>query len=102
MGRIMFRLSDISGHFDLRRVWFGSDRFQVNQFLVKYARHAKTGNFVENSGSGMVRCGLIQVSGEHISGVGSGMDPDRSVQVCFARSTHRAPSPLPRSLLSSL
>ena len=39
----------------------------------------------ENFGSGMVRVGSIRVSGplsgEHISGVGSGMGPGRSVRV---------------------
>ena len=52
---------------------------------MKYARHAKTSNFVENFGSGMVRVGSIRVSGplsgEHTSGVGSGMDPGHSVRV---------------------
>ena len=53
--------------------------------MVKYTRHAKTSNFVKNFGSGMVRFGSIGVSGplpdEHISGVGSGMGPGRSVRV---------------------
>ena len=53
--------------------------------LVKYARHAKTSNFVKNFGSDMVRFGSFWVSGllssEHISGVGSGMDMDRSVWI---------------------
>ena len=53
--------------------------------MVKYARNAKTSNFVENFGSGMVRVGSIWVSssllGEHISGVGSGMGLGRSVRV---------------------
>ena len=91
-GWIMFGLNEISGHFGSGRIWFGSgriwfgsSRFRVNQFLVKYGCHAKTSNFVENFGSGMVRVGSIWVSGplsgEHISGVGSGMDPDRSVQI---------------------
>ena len=82
---VIFGLSDILGHFGLGRVWFGSGRFRVNQFLVKYACHAKTSNFVENFGSGMVRVGSIRVSGplsgEHTSGVGSGMDPGHSVRV---------------------
>ena len=52
LGRVMFGLSDISDRFSLGRVWFGSGRFRVNQILVKYARHAKTSNFVENFGSG--------------------------------------------------
>ena len=82
---VMFGLSDISGRFDLSRVWFGSGRFRVNQFLVKYVRHAKTSNFVENFGLCMVRVGSIWVSGplsgEHISGVGSGMGPGHSVRV---------------------
>ena len=67
------------------RVWLSSGRFRVNQFLVKYARHAKTSNFLENFGSGTVWFGSIRVSGllsgEHISGVGSGMGPGRSVRV---------------------
>ena len=61
-------------------VWIGYGSVRVNQFLVKYVCHAKTSN-----GSGMVRFGSIRVSGplsrEHISDVGSGMDPGRSVQV---------------------
>ena len=84
-GRVIFGLSDISGHFGLGRVWFGSGRFRVNQFLVKYARYTKTSHFVKNFGSGMVRVGSIRVSGpvsgEHISGVGSGMGPGHSVRV---------------------
>jgi len=83
--RVMFGLSDISGRFGLGRVWFGSGRFRVNQFLVKYTLHCKTSNFVENFGSGMVRFGSIRVSGplsgEHISGVGSGMGSGRSVRI---------------------
>ena len=59
----MFGLSDISGRFGLGRVWFGSDRFRVNQFLMKYARHAKTSNFVENFGSGMGPGHSVRVSG---------------------------------------
>jgi len=82
-GRVMFGLSDISGRFGLGRVWFSSDRFWVNQFLMKCAHHAKTSNFVENLGSGMVRAGSIRVSGEHISGLGS----DFWSWVSFARST---------------
>ena len=81
----MLGLSNISGRFGLGRVWFGSGRFRVNQFLVKYARHTKTSNFAENFGSGMVWVGSIRVSGplsgEHISGVGSSMDPGHSVRV---------------------
>ena len=84
-GQVMFRLSDISGRFGLGRVWFGSGRFRVNQFLAKYVRHAKTSNFVENFGLGMVRLGSIRVSsplsGEHISGVESGMGLGHSVRV---------------------
>ena len=57
----------------------------VNKFLIKYNRHAKRSNFVKNFGSGMVRFGPIRVSGplsdEHISGVGSGMGPGRSVRI---------------------
>jgi len=82
---VMFRLNDISGRFGLGRVWFGSGRVRVNQFLVKYTRHAKTRNFVKNFGSGMVRFASIRVSSPHssenISSVGSGMDPGRSVRV---------------------
>jgi len=81
----MFGLNDISGRFGLGWIWFGSSRFWVNQFLVKYAHHAKTSNFVENFVSGMVRFGSIRVSGplsgEHISGGGSSMDPGLSVRV---------------------
>ena len=84
-GWVMFGLNDISDRFGLGRVWFGSGRVRVNQFLVKYTRHTKTSNFVKNFGSGMVRFGSIRVSGplsgEHISGVGSGMGPGRSVRV---------------------
>ena len=76
-GWVMFGLNDISGRFGLGRVWFGSGRVRVNQFLVKYTRHAKTSNFVKKFGSGMVRFGSIRVSGplsgKHISGVGSSM-----------------------------
>ena len=84
-GWVMFRLNDISYRFGLGRVWFGSGRFRVNQFLAKHARHAKTSNFMEKFGSGMVRFGLIRVSGplsdEHISDVGSNMGPGHSVRV---------------------
>ena len=84
-GWVIFGLNEISGRFSLGQVWFGSGPFRINQFLVKYACHAKTSNFAENFGSSMVRFGLIRVldplSGEHISGVGSGMGPSRSVQV---------------------
>ena len=52
---------------------------------MKYAHYAKTINFVENFGPGMVRVGSIRVSGlhsgEHTSGVGSGMGPGHSVRV---------------------
>ena len=75
-GWVMFRLNEISGRFGLGRVWFGSGRFQINQFLVKYACHTKTSNFVENFGSGMVQFGSIRILGpllgEHISGMGPG------------------------------
>ena len=54
-GWVMFGLNDVSGRFSSGRVWFGSGRFRFNQFLVKYARNAKTSNFVENFRSGMVR-----------------------------------------------
>ena len=51
---------------------------------MKYARHAKTSNFVENFESSMVRFGSIQVSGplsgEHISGVRSDMGLGHSVR----------------------
>jgi len=81
----MFGLNDILGHFSLGRVWFGSGRVRANQFLVKYTRHAKTSNFMKNFGSGMVQFGSIRVSGslsgEHISGVGSGMGLGRSVRI---------------------
>jgi len=81
----MFGLNDILHHLGLGRVWFGSRQFQVNQFLVKHARHAKTSNFVENFGSSMAQLGSIRISGllsgEHISGVGSGMHPSCSVRV---------------------
>ena len=83
-GRVMFRLSDILGCFSLGRVLFDSNRFRVNQFLVKYARHAKTSNFVENSGSSIVRLWSIQVSGpfssERISDIMSNMSLDRSFE----------------------
>ena len=69
-GRVMFWLSDISDLFSLSRVWVGSGRFRVNQFFVKYARHGKTSNFVENFESGMVRFWSIRTPGplscEHI------------------------------------
>ena len=80
-GRVMFGLSNISGHFGLGRVWFG----WVNQIWVRYARHAKTSNFVENFGSDMVQFESIRVSsplsGEYILGVGLGIVPTRSVWV---------------------
>ena len=76
----MFGLNDVSG-----RVWFGSGRFRVNQFLVRYARHAKTSDFMKNFGSGMARFGLIWISGplsgEYISGVRSSMGPGFLVQI---------------------
>ena len=82
---VIFGLSDISGRFNLGRVWFGSSRFRVNQFLFKYTRHAKISNFVENFESGMIRFGSIRfsdpLSGEHISGIGSSMGPSHSVRV---------------------
>jgi len=81
----MFGLSDILGRFSLGRVWLGLGQFRVNQFMVKYAHHAKTSKFVENFRSGMTRFGSIQVSGslsgEHISDVGSGMSSGRSIWV---------------------
>ena len=53
--------------------------------MVEYACHAKTSNFVKNFRSSMVRFGSIRVSGplsgEHISGIGSGIGPGRSVRV---------------------
>ena len=59
--------------------------FRVNQFLVKYACHAKISNFVEKFGSGMIRFMSIPISGplldEHILNVESGIGPSRSVQV---------------------
>ena len=76
----MFGLSDISGLFGLGRVWFSSYRFRVNHF-VKYTHHAKTSNFVENFGSGMVRFGSIRVSGPLSGERNSGMSPGRSVRV---------------------
>jgi len=58
--------------------------------LVKYTCHVKTSNFVENFGSSIVQFGSIRVSGplsgEHISGVGSGVDPGRSVRISGLRS----------------
>ena len=84
------------GRFGLDRVWLSSGRFRVNQFLVKYALHAKTSNFVENFESGMVRFGSIRISGplsgEHISSVGSEYGSGSfcsgfGSQVNFARST---------------
>jgi len=75
LDRVMFELKDILGR-------FGLGRFRVNQFLIKYARHVETSNFVKNFGSDIVRFGSVRVSdplsGEHISGVGSGMRPARS------------------------
>ena len=53
--------------------------------MAKYARRAKTSNFVENFRSNMVRFGSIRISGplsgEHVSNVGSGMGSGSSVQV---------------------
>jgi len=63
-GQIWIELNDISGRFGLGWVWFDSGRFRVNQFLVKYTRHAKTSNFVKKFGSGMVWCLSIRVSGQ--------------------------------------
>ena len=84
-GWVMFGLNEISGRFGSGRVWFVSGQFRVNQFLVTYACHAKTSNFVENFGSSMVWFGSIRVSGplsgENISGVGSDMGPGHSVWV---------------------
>ena len=81
----MFGLSDISGLFGLGRLWFGSGRFRVNQFAIKYARNGKTSTFIENFGPDMVRFGSIRVSGplsgESISGIESDMGPGHSVQV---------------------
>ena len=94
-GWVMFRLSEISDRFGLGRVWFGSGRFRVNQFLVKYPRHTKTSNFVENFASGMVRFVSIWIlglfSGEHISGVGLGMGPGYLVRVSGLRSVLLSP-----------
>jgi len=85
LGWVMFGLSDILGCFGLGWVWFGSGGFWVNQFLIKYACHAKTSNFVENFSSGMIRFGSIRVSnplsGEHISDVESSMGPGLSIRV---------------------
>jgi len=56
----------VKWHFGLDRVWFSSGRFRVNQFLVKYARPAKTNNFVEYFGSDMVhfRVSIFRMSGQ--------------------------------------
>ena len=85
LGTAIFGLSEILGRFGLGRVWFGSGRFRVIQFLVKYARHAKISNFVKNFRPNMVRFGSIRISdllsGEHIPSVGSGMDPGSLVQI---------------------
>ena len=66
-------------------VWVGYGLVRVNQFLVKYACHAKISNYVENFGSGMVQFVSIRISGplldEPISDGGSSMNPDCSVQV---------------------
>ena len=75
--------------FRVAPVWVGYGSVQVDfgstNFFVKYVRHAKTSNFVENFGSVMVRFGSIRVSGplsdEHISGVKSGMGQGSSVRV---------------------
>ena len=75
---MIFRVVSVWVGYDSVRADFGS-----TNFLVRYARHAKTSNFVKNFGSGMVRFGSIRVSGpllgEHISGVGLGMGPSRSI-----------------------
>ena len=85
MGRVKFGLSEISRRFGLGQVWLGLGQFLANQFLVKYARHAKISNFAENFESSMVRFVSIRVSNslssEHISSVRSDMDSDRLVQV---------------------
>jgi len=87
----MFGLSGISDRFCLGRVWFGSGRFWVNQFLVKYARHAKTSKFVKNFESVMVQFESIQISGlffsEYISNVESNIDLNYSVQILNFRSS---------------
>ena len=94
----MFGLNDILSRFDLGRVWFGSGRFQVNQFLAKYVRHTKTSDFVQSCGSGMVCFGSIRVLGplsvEQISGVGSGYGSGSfglgfGSRASFARSKHK-------------
>ena len=93
-----------SGHVRVKRHFrsfrFGSAMVQFGSILgqlilVKYALHCKTSNFVENFGSGMVQFGLIQVSGplsgEHISGVESGMGPGQSVRVSSLESIFPGP-----------
>jgi len=81
LGRVMFGLSDISGRFGLGRVWFGSGGFRIRQFLVKYTRHVKTNNFVENSGRARFSSAQfgfqVHFLGEYILDVGSGMDSGR-------------------------
>ena len=70
------------------RVQYGSVR--VNQFLINYACHAKTSNFIENFGSGMVRFGSIRfsgpLSGEHISDVELSIGSGRSIRISGLRS----------------
>ena len=89
-GWVMFRLSDILGHFNLGLVWFDSGQFRVDQFLVKCTHHAKTRNFLKKFGWSMIRFRSIKVSGplsgEHIMGVGSGIGPGCLVQVSGLRS----------------
>ena len=88
--QVMFGLNDISGCFDLSRIWFYSGGFRVNQFLVKYVRHAKISNFAENFGSSIIRFGSIRISGplsgEHISAIGLDMGPHYSVRVSDLKS----------------
>ena len=67
------------------QIWFGSGRVRVNQFLVKYARHAKISNFVKNFESNMVWFGSIRIScplsDKPLSYVGSGMSPSCSIRI---------------------
>jgi len=66
-------------------VWVVYGLGRVDQFLFKYARYAKTSNFVKYFVSAIVCLGSIRVlgllSGEHISGVRSGMGPGCPVRV---------------------
>ena len=52
---------------------------------MKYSHYAKTSNFVENFRSGMIRVGSIYIlgslSGEHISNIGSSMNPNNSIRI---------------------